>query len=66
MNKKGDNSTPIRPEIMGLKVGDAVQFAIERLRSVRTLASEIGLAYSRKFTTKTDRESRVIEVTRGS
>ena len=49
-----------------LKVGDAVQFAIERLRSVRTLASEIGLAYSRKFTTKTDRESRVIEVTRVS
>lgn len=59
-----DNSTPIRTALMEMQVEDTIEFPIERLRSVRTMASELGLIYTRKFTTKTDRVNKIIEVTR--
>ena len=51
---------------MGLNIGQAVEFPISRLKSVRTQASELGAIYDRQFTTKMDRERRIVEVKRMS
>ena len=54
----------IRPTLYGMAVGDIVKFPITRLKSVRTRASEVGIMYERQYTTRTDREAKIIEVTR--
>lgn len=54
----------IRPAITALEVGDAVAFPIERLKSVRTQSSELGVILDRKFKTKTNRENHTITVLR--
>jgi hypothetical protein len=54
----------IRPTIIGLKVGEAVMFPIAKMKSVRTQASELGAILDRQFTTRMDRENRVIVVAR--
>lgn len=54
----------IRPTLYEMAVGTTVQFPITRLKSVRTQASELGIMYERQYTTRTDREAKIIEVTR--
>lgn len=54
----------IRPTLFEMAVGDTVKFPIIRLKSVRTQASELGIMYERQYTTRTDREAKIIEVTR--
>lgn len=54
----------IRPILVGLQPGEAHPFPIERLKSVRTQASEISMIYDRKFKTETSRADRTITVTR--
>jgi hypothetical protein len=54
----------IRPTIIDLKVGEAVMFPIAKMKSVRTQASELGAILDRQFTTRMDRENRVIVVAR--
>ena len=53
----------IRPTLFEMAVGDTVKFPIIRLKSVRTQASELGIMYERQYTTRTDREAKIIEVT---
>ena len=54
----------IRPILMDMSVGATVSFPVERLRSVRATASELGFILGRKYTTHTDRVSREIQVLR--
>lgn len=54
----------IRPILVGLKAGESHPFPIERLKSVRTQASEIAMIYDRQFKTETNRMDRTITVTR--
>lgn len=54
----------IRPILVGLQPGETHPFPIERLKSVRTQASEISMIYNRKFKTETNRMDRTITVTR--
>lgn len=61
-----DNMPKIRPALVGLNKGESVEFPIERLKSVRSQASELGAIYDRTFVTKTDRVARIIIVTRES
>lgn len=61
-----DLKQKIRPALMGLSIGQAVEFPISRLKSMRTQASELGAIYDRQFTTKMDRERRIVEVKRMS
>lgn len=61
-----DNIQKIRPALVGLNKGDSVEFPIERLKSVRSQASELGAIYDRTFVTKTDRAARTIIVKRES
>ena len=59
-----ENLEKIRPALTALEVGDAVVFPISRLKSVRTLASELGAIFNRRFKTKTNRENQTITVSR--
>lgn len=54
----------IRPTIEALKKDEVATFPIERMRSVRALASEIGLLNQCRYITRTDKEKRVINVKR--
>lgn len=61
MKKK---SKALSPLIQKLEVGEQVQYPIEKLFSVRTIACTKGLELSRKYKTSVDRKKRVIIVTR--
>lgn len=61
-----ENIQKIRPALIAMEVGNTISFPIERLKSVRTQASELGAIYERQFKTRTDRIARIIEVTRVS
>ena len=50
-----ENSEKIRPSLIVLNVGEEISFPIEKFKSVRTQASELGGIMSRQYTTKTDR-----------
>lgn len=54
----------IQPAINALEKDDVATFPIERMRSVRAEASELGLLNNRRYITRTDREKRVIIVKR--
>ncbi|MBD5311705.1 MAG: hypothetical protein HDS13_06055 [Bacteroides sp.] len=54
----------ITPVLRDLDTGDSAVFPIDRLRSVRTIASEVGVMYNRKFKTSANRVERTITVTR--
>lgn len=54
----------IRPLLTSLEVGCSVIFPIDRLKSVRTQASELGAIFDRKYTTCSDRYARIVTVTR--
>lgn len=56
--------TKVRPALMELKVGETATFPIEKMKTVRTQASEIGAIYDRVLTTSTDRVARTISVKR--
>lgn len=59
-----DNFVKIRPAIMAMAVGETIEFPIAKLKSVRTQASEIGAITERRYTTRTNRETRTISITR--
>ncbi len=56
--------TKLRPALYEMAIGETLRFPLTRLKSVRTSASELGMMYERQYTTKTDRVSKTIEVTR--
>ena len=56
-----EKSTKLRPTIYGMAVGESLTFPISRLKSVR---SELGMMFERQYSTRTDRETKTIEVTR--
>ncbi len=64
MEQKIEHNIPLRPTIMGLEVGEKAVFPILQLRSVRSLASELGAMFERRYTTCMDREARAVTVTR--
>lgn len=58
------NSSPLRPKIIGLEIGEKVDFPIHRMASVKTSCSELALIYNRKFKTKLNRKQETITVSR--
>lgn len=47
-----------------MEPGDAVDFPLIRLRSVKTIASECGLMWGRRFRTNARRKEGIVRVTR--
>lgn len=54
----------IRPTLLGMAIGEIITFPIEKLKSVRVQASELGAMFDMGFKTRTDRDLRIIEITR--
>ena len=61
---KERNKTPLRSVIRDLSEGESIDFPIDRLQSVKTTCTDLGLIYERKFKTKTNRVKKTISVTR--
>lgn len=61
---KERNKTPLRSVIRDLPEGESIDFPIDRLQSVKTTCTDLGLIYERKFKTKTNRVKKTISVTR--
>ena len=61
---KERNKTPLRAVIRDLSEGESIDFPIDRLQSVKTTCTALGLIYERKFKTKTNRVKKTISVTR--
>lgn len=56
----------IRPTLFEMNIGEVKDFPIDKLKSVRTQCSELGVIHNRQYVTRTDREKRVIVVKRES
>lgn len=54
----------IRKTITNMEVGDTVVFPVQRMKSVRVQASELGVILERQYKTWTDRYDRTITVER--
>lgn len=54
----------IRATLKELTVGEETSFPIENIKSVRTIASELGAIFCRQYTTKMDKEKRIVMVLR--
>ena len=59
-----ENLVKIRPTLTDMSVDESTTFPIEQMRSVRALASELGVILERKYKTRTNRADRTIVVTR--
>ena len=55
---------PIRPVLEGLAVGDYTEYPLERMDAVKTTASDIGTKRGRVYSTRIQKESKTIRVTR--
>ena len=60
----GPQNSPVTSIIMGLKVGESANFPIRRMRTIRTLASELGAMFGRQYSTCMDRAHNNISVIR--
>ncbi len=60
----GNNTVKIRPALLNMGIGQTLTFPIEKLKSVRVQASELGAMFDMLFKTRTDRALRIIEITR--
>lgn len=58
------NLQKVRPMLVSLEPGQSITFPIEKMKSVRAQASELAMIHNRKYKTRTDKEMRVIMVTR--
>lgn len=57
-------SIRIRPVLSDMELGDEVFFPVEKMRSIRAIASDLGVIMNRRYQTKVNREARVISVIR--
>lgn len=62
--KKMAKRTTLRDSLDRMEQGQTITFPIEKMMSVRTIASQVGIILRRKYTTRTDNEARLIYVTR--
>lgn len=58
------NNVKVRPALFKMNVGESLVYPIEKMKNVRTQASELGAIYERQYSTRTNRADRTIEVTR--
>ena len=54
----------ISPTIKEMEIGELLEFPIENLNYIKSLVSNIGLIQKKQFTTKQNKEKRIVEVER--
>lgn len=55
---------PMQPTLKAMQTGDKEIYPIEYTFSLRSIATNLGMALGRKYTTRTNREARTITVMR--
>lgn len=58
------NKTTLTSQLEAMQVGDIIEYPAGQSMSVRALASSLGFKLNRVYKTYTDREKRIITVTR--
>lgn len=58
------NQKTLAPMIREMEIGGRIEYPLERMRAVRATCSMIGLEMNRQYTTRIDKERRIIEVNR--
>lgn len=59
-----EEKIPLRSQIRELEPGKSISFPIQRMQTIKTTCSELGIIYCRKFKTKLNRQQEIITVTR--
>lgn len=59
-----ENNKTIVDTLQSMTVGESLDFPAEQSPTVRSTASTYGFKWNRTYTTKTNREQRIITVTR--
>ena len=62
--KENDTEKPMLAVLRDLEVGKSHTYPIERMSSLKTMCTNFGAQWDKTFSTKTDREKRMITVTR--
>ncbi|MBD5219505.1 MAG: hypothetical protein HDS72_04580 [Bacteroidales bacterium] len=58
-------TTPkIRPTLANMEIGDTCSFPVQKMKSIRSQASELSVILDRRYKTRTNRTDRTIVVTR--
>lgn len=57
-----DLGLPLKSQIQGMRPGMSMAFPLEKLTSVRSIASNVGLEAGLKFVTRSKREERLVIV----
>ncbi len=58
------NTTELVETLRRMGVGESIDFPADRANSVRATASNYGFQWGRSFTTKANRQERIVTVTR--
>lgn len=62
--KENDAEKPMLAVLRDLEVGESRPYPLERMSSLKTMCTNFGAQWNKTFSTKTDREKRIITVTR--
>ena len=62
--KENDTEKPMLAVLRDLEVVKSHTYPIERMSSLKTMCTNFGAQWDKTFSTKTDREKRIITVTR--
>lgn len=66
--KAMENTTPLRQKVKQLEVGESLTLTMQEVgyTTLRSYASELGLQFQRKYSTRHNRENRTVTITRNS
>lgn len=59
-----EEKLPIWPRLRDMQVQTSIDFPLRRMNSVKNACSNYGVIYNRQYTTKIDKDKRIILVTR--
>lgn len=62
--QKNDAEKPMLAVLRDLEVEESHSYPLERMSSLKTMCTNFGAQWNKKFSTKIDREKRIITVTR--
>ena len=64
MRKNFNETSPLRPNLAKMEVGDVITYPLSRVSVLRTSCANLGLELDRTFKTRSDKKKRIVTVTR--
>lgn len=66
MKKENEATKPILTQLREMEIGDMLSFPAAKRGSIKTMCSEFGFQWGKKFSTSINRQERTISVTRNA